>query len=274
VGNRWLGIAAVGITVLAGALVAVAAAGGPLDEAGHTRVRLVVSPWLLLVPIAAIAILWVLVISSMRTTRRHGPSTRRPLWISVLSLILGAALLAHLRSIRPPSTDVQPPLDVGPAPPVPSVHGTAWPVWLAVVLGAVVGLLAVVTRWRHHRWPAAVEAAVPVEGTEEALRAVEASLADLAEPVEPRQAVIAAYARLLDGLRDAGAGRRPSEAPFEHVTRALHDLGVGPEPLQQLTALFAEARFSDHPITEEHRDAAQRALDEARRELSEVTACA
>ena len=47
-----------------------------------------------------------------------------------------------------------------------------------------------------------------------------------------------------------------------------------PEPLRDLTALFAEARFSDHAITEDHRAAAFRALDEARTELQAVAGCA
>jgi uncharacterized protein DUF4129 len=273
-GNRWPGVAAVGITAVAGALVAVAAAGGPLKEAGHTRVRLVVSPWLLLVPITAAVALWVIAMSSVRTKHRKQPSTRRPLWMTILSVAVLLGVLALLRSARPPSTEVQPPLDVGPSSPVPSVHGTAWPVWLAVTVGAVIGLVAMVARRHQQRRHAGARAEVSLESTEDALRAVEASLVDLAEPTEPRQAVIAAYARLLDGLHDAGAGRRPPEAPFEHVTRALEQLGVRPEPLRELTVLFAEARFSRHPITEEHRHAAQQALDAARRELSEVMACA
>ena len=105
-------------------------------------------------------------------------------------------------------------------------------------------------------------------------RAVEDSLADLRQPDDARAGVIAAYRRLLDGLDDAGAGRRDAEAPFEHVTRALSTLGVRPEPLRDLTALFAEARFSDHAITEDHRAAAVRALDEARTELQAVAGCA
>ena len=99
---------------------------------------------------------------------------------------------------------------------------------------------------------------------------MEASLADLTDSRDPRQAVIAAYARLLDGLRDAGAGREPAEAPFEHVARVLGTLGVRPEPLRQLTALFAEARFSTHPITEAQRAAALTALEDARADLRGV----
>jgi hypothetical protein len=46
---------------------------------------------------------------------------------------------------------------------------------------------------------------------------------------------------------------------------------VRPEPLRELTALFAEARFSSHPITEDHRRAALRALEDARADLQGVT---
>jgi hypothetical protein len=115
---------------------------------------------------------------------------------------------------------------------------------------------------------------VPIEPTEVARQVLAESAEDLSTTAEPRQAVIAAYARLLDGLRDAGAGLRPSEAPFEHVSRVLTVLGVRPEPLRQLTTLFAEARFSTHDITEAHRTAALDALAAARADLAEVPVCA
>ena len=47
-----------------------------------------------------------------------------------------------------------------------------------------------------------------------------------------------------------------------------------PEPLRDLTVLFAEARFSDHAITEAQRAAAAHALGEARTELQAVAGCA
>ena len=80
------------------------------------------------------------------------------------------------------------------------------------------------------------------------------------EDPDPRQAICAAYGRLLDGFADAGLPRRPEEAPEEHVQRCLDAARMDPVPVRQLVDLFAQARFSTHPIDESHRIAAVRAM--------------
>jgi hypothetical protein len=90
--------------------------------------------------------------------------------------------------------------------------------------------------------PRAAEAAQRVA----AGAAFAASLADLEDEPDPRRAIVAAYARLLDGLEAAGFGRRPAEAPEEHLRRVLEQLQVPDGPLRTVVALFAEARFSEH----------------------------
>ncbi len=54
------------------------------------------------------------------------------------------------------------------------------------------------------------------------------------------------------------------------MARVLGTLGVRPEPVERLTTLFAEARFSTHDITEEQRAEAERALAEARADLDRM----
>ena len=134
------------------------------------------------------------------------------------------------------------------------------------MLGAVVVACVLLGR-RRQRDDASPE---PTDDVAQARRAIDDSLAGLAGPGEPRLAVIVCYARLLEGLEGVGAGRQRSEAPFEHLARVLATLGVRPEPLERLTSLFAEARFSTHEITEEHRADAERALAEARTDLDRV----
>lgn len=101
------------------------------------------------------------------------------------------------------------------------------------------------------RLPGAVE-----EGLAEVLRAM------LADP-DPRTAVIGAYARLLAALGEAGFPRRAEEAPHEHLWRTLGPLGVRRAPVHRLAELFVRARFTPHPITDEHRHAAIGALADA-----------
>lgn len=93
----------------------------------------------------------------------------------------------------------------------------------------------------------------------------------LADP-DPRTAIVAAYARLLAALDDAGVGRQPQEAPHEHLRRALQPLGVHPAPVHDLAELFVLARFSEAPVTEAHRDAAIDALRRAVDDLALVPA--
>jgi hypothetical protein len=138
---------------------------------------------------------------------------------------------------------------------------------LVVVLG--VALVAAGVVWRR-RTQAPIEPPddrPPVELATVA-GALSVSLDELLHGPDPRAAVVAAYGRLLEALDQVGGGRRSHEAPHEHVERVLGDLGVPAEPLHRLATLFEEARFSAHPIGEEHRRAALHALEEARAALA------
>lgn len=94
------------------------------------------------------------------------------------------------------------------------------------------------------------------DGLAEVLRSM------LADP-DPRTAVIGAYGRLLTALAEAGAPRRDEEGPHEHLWRSLGPLGVRRQPLHRLAELFVLARFTPHPVTEAHRQAAIAALADA-----------
>jgi hypothetical protein len=89
-------------------------------------------------------------------------------------------------------------------------------------------------------------------------------------PGAPSEAIIIAYAELLEGLAACAQGRHPAETPLEHLERVLAALDVRPEPLRVLTALFGEARFSDHPMTDAHRERARAALQAAATDLERV----
>jgi len=76
----------------------------------------------------------------------------------------------------------------------------------------------------------------------------------------------------------AGVARKPSEAPFEYLARALRSLDTSGASVSRLTALFEWAKFSQHEPGPAMRDEAIEALaavrDELRRPPAEETAAA
>lgn len=88
------------------------------------------------------------------------------------------------------------------------------------------------------------------------------SIEDLINDPDPRNGILAAYGRLLIGFDQIGLGRLPHEGPNEHLDRALAASDADPVAAKELTAWFATARFSDHPISEADR---QQAIDALRR---------
>jgi hypothetical protein len=92
---------------------------------------------------------------------------------------------------------------------------------------------------------------------------LQASLDDVLNGGDPRAAIRVAYGTLLDGLAHIGLSRRPEEGPEEHMQRCLKAAELPAVPIRELLRLFELARFSSHPITEQHRARAVAALDAA-----------
>jgi hypothetical protein len=92
---------------------------------------------------------------------------------------------------------------------------------------------------------------------------LQASLDGVLTGTDPRVAIRIAYGILLDGLSHIGLPRRPEEGPDEHMERCLQAADLPAGPIRELLRLFALARFSSHPISEEHRTRAVGALDTA-----------
>ncbi|HWM21504.1 MAG TPA: DUF4129 domain-containing protein [Ilumatobacteraceae bacterium] len=92
---------------------------------------------------------------------------------------------------------------------------------------------------------------------------LQASLDGVLTGTDPRIAIRVAYGTLLDGLAGVGLARRPEEGPDEHMERCLRAAALPAGPIRELLRLFTLARFSSHPITEDHRNRAVAALDAA-----------
>lgn len=100
------------------------------------------------------------------------------------------------------------------------------------------------------------------------LREIDEGLFKIAADADPREAVIACYIGMTSALEAAGAVKRPSDAPFEFLERALGRFHVSKSNAHRLTELFEKARFSVHETDEEMRREALEALDAVRGELS------
>jgi hypothetical protein len=119
-------------------------------------------------------------------------------------------------------------------------------------------------RRRRRRVPDEVEFEV-LDSTARVTRAIEEDAAgqrdQLAERGEPRNAIVACWHRFEQRATDAGAIRHPWQTTAEFVLAVLDLIGADRGAVAELADLYREARFSDHPITEQHRRAALEALD-------------
>ncbi|MBZ5737270.1 DUF4129 domain-containing protein [Nocardioides mangrovi] len=84
---------------------------------------------------------------------------------------------------------------------------------------------------------------------------------------DPRNAVVACWSRFEDQAASAGIERRPWETSAEYTLRVLDLVDADTSAVARLAALFREARFSEHPVTEQHRAEALEALDTIHRTL-------
>jgi NADH:ubiquinone oxidoreductase subunit 6 (subunit J) len=268
-----------GVLVAAGALlalVAVAADGSPLRAAPDTGSsdladRLLAGVEVILV--VAVALFAVLVVLAFTGDRRKRPQFSRKR--SLLQTIVGVALLVLipfvLGALRHDKPNRQPD-DKGAAPPTTIAStddGHGRPTWPIVTLGAVVVVALAGAAWMagRHR-PALLDDDAGERRLLSARSAFDASLADLEAEPDARAAIIAAYSRLLDSFDECGLGRRPSEAPLEHMGRALRSLTLTEQPVRELVTLYAEARFSEHPLGAAHKARAIAAFQAARDELA------
>lgn len=174
-------------------------------------------------------------------------------------------------------------------PPVPSGATTApssqtAPMdlsWLGVVARillvglAVLAVLAMV-RWASRRtWRRGpVRRQEPFEPLPDALpetvmQDADAQLAALATG-SPRNAIVACWLHLEETAAAAGLPRDPSETAAELTTRVLATYAVDRRVILALAALYREARFSRHELTEAHRSSAVGALRWLHEELGGV----
>lgn len=204
------------------------------------------------------------------------------LGVLVITLFAAVATSGQVRYVEGPpqfAVDRTPPApsESEPPPPVePSEIAGRPPLevpWIVeVIIRAVVTaslVLAVVLvvvyawrnrphlRWRRRRRPPPFE---PLPDAGDAVAAdATAQLAALGRGM-PRNAIVECWLRLERAVDDAGVQRRPSDTSTELTERVLAESLADPSALADLAALYREARFSDHQIGEDRREAAIAAL--------------
>lgn len=90
---------------------------------------------------------------------------------------------------------------------------------------------------------------------------------ELVDAESPRNAVVACWHRFETQAAAAGVGRRPWETSSEYTMRVLDLVDAHQPAVSRLGQLYREARFSEHEVTEEHRDEALEALDAIHRTI-------
>ena len=157
---------------------------------------------------------------------------------------------------------------------VTSETRTAEFTWLPALITVGLILLAVGAWWFAGRGRKRARGEYRIGLALAVAQALDESLDDLRAEADPRRAVIAAYARLERVLADYGVARRPSEAPFEYLSRILGSLQVADEAIATLTRLFERAKFSHHAVVPEMKEQAITALETVRKDLLAARALA
>jgi NADH:ubiquinone oxidoreductase subunit 6 (subunit J) len=263
------------------AVVAVVADGAPLrapDDDGRAELpdRLLSAVEVAVLVGGALVLVAMIVMTLSGPRNRRGELKGRRALFRTLLAVVALAFLASAFMARRDGRDKEQPA-ARPTPVVvteaTSSPTTERPTWPLALLGAAVVVALGTAGWAARRQRPRFDGPIDARAAEAAQRAAAgaafaASLADLEDEPDPRRAIVAAYARLLDGLEAAGFGRRPAEAPEEHLRRVLEQLQVPEEPLRTVVALFAEARFSQHPLTAAHKRTAIDAFVAARDALA------
>jgi hypothetical protein len=164
------------------------------------------------------------------------------------------------------------PVSTDAALPVNTATGQVVLVLLLVAVAAgmvVLGVLLVRHRPRLRRGPPVHPSAVsPGSDRPQAIpEAVDQALLAVEQP-DAREAVVQAWLRLGTAAAQAGTPARAAETATEYAERLAAVHGLPATSVHRLAALYREARFSDHPVRDDQRDAARAELTALRAALA------
>lgn len=214
---------------------------------------------------------------------RHGMSRRAVPIVITVALMLLAIVASSSGTIslwESPPVDRDRSIDpvevveeAEPTPPEPEEeqqdpidHWLVQAIALIVLAGFALVVMAVIANWWPSTWTVrrrrrSSEMGEPLPDVDDALVSVDgvAARRALAEGT-PRNAIVACWMQLERDAAAAGLARLESETSAEYVERVVEASSVDPGPIRDLSALFREARFSDHVLGEGHRQRAVEAL--------------
>jgi hypothetical protein len=199
-------------------------------------------------------------------------------WLTVVVLLMQASGLVDFDPPEQPvapSTPTQTPAPTSsPRPPSPDPPQQEGPLFWFLLVATIVMMLVwaagLIFAVRGQRRPVSSSSGPPSadqpprpQASQPLALAAERGLAEMGDlSREPREAIIACYAAMEDALADApGASPQDSDTPSEVLARAVEHDAIHSGSATELVDLFAEARFSLHVMSEEHREIALRALE-------------
>ncbi len=215
-------------------------------------------------------------------------------WLAAVS-VAGFALVALAARARPASFGSDSTPDAHGAPstvvvtqsPLPDHHGrppsgralfhVPWSslglvvpsLLLLAVIGLLVALVPRLPSWRRgrpRRAPGPPAEPAPDDLARRVSDTLGATLSGLSGG-HIRDAVLLCWHRLEQAVDSAGLRRVPADTSSELVERLLATLPLSEQPLRRLAALYREARFSSHPISEQTVTQARADLARLRSEL-------
>lgn len=283
---------AVSVVILLVVTVAGLRARGPFSAAGNASLssaagRLATGVLAAAEGAGAVVCVLLLIMAFRRPRRRkrgddpdHVPWTPLvPWWMRAFALLLALAVLAgpvalliieahgrqSQRSGVPPALHpVAPPAGPGHAGPP-----AATPAWLVVAGMAVALAVALTLAVAARHGPA--RGTQPAERPPDSRSSLGASVLAGAEALhtgrDARQAIIACYAAMEQGLARAGSAPGAADTPAQVLARAAAAGLVRSSAAETLTILFRRARYSPHPVTTADRAAAADALERLRADL-------
>ncbi|MEW5937461.1 MAG: DUF4129 domain-containing protein [Candidatus Thermoplasmatota archaeon] len=111
------------------------------------------------------------------------------------------------------------------------------------------------------------EIAIP---RDEAAALIQEAVMEIRAGRDLRGTVMRCYTGMVNLFEDRGVQMRKEMTPREFQAVVMIVLGLKEESVKVLTALFEEARYSTHPITEEEKERALESLERVRGALLEV----